>query len=131
MALVTDQPEGLPTTNALDNLPVQGTLIEAAMVQFSGNSGELLDNPPALDHERVYLVKATCVEVKQKHRDDGELRTTVVMKIDSCYERGRVPIVDEAQPSLYSVPDEPEADEDAAGQDEPVVDRPGFSDADQ
>lgn len=111
--LVTDQPEDLPVSsdalaskNPLDSQPIQGALIEAAMVQFSGNSGDLLDNPPDLDHERVYIVKATCIEVKNKRRDDGEVRTTTVMKIDSCYERGRVPIVDEAQPSLYSVPAE-------------------------
>jgi hypothetical protein len=113
MALIVDQPEDLPvssdalaSTNPLDSQPIQGALIEAAMVQFSGNSGDLLDNPPDLDHERVYIVKATCIEVKNKRRDDGEVRTTTVMKIESCYERGRVPIVDEAQPSLYSVPAE-------------------------
>jgi hypothetical protein len=93
MALITDQPETLPSTNALDGLPIQGALIEEAVVQFSGNSRDLIENPPELDDERTYVVKATCVEVKNKRRDDGEVRTTVVMHIDSCHEQGKVPTI--------------------------------------
>lgn len=63
-------------------------------------------------------------------RADHEERFTVTMEIQSCYERGKVPIVDEKQPSLFPVPN-PEADETPgeSGIDLSGVDRPGFSDA--
>jgi hypothetical protein len=119
MALVTDQPEGLPTTNALDSLPITGAkslqipAIDASWVKFTGTSGDLIDNPPAIDESRTYVVKATCTGHDFRKRADGENRVVAIMEIDSCDERGKVPIVDEKQPSLYSVPaedQEPESD---------------------
>ena len=113
MALVTDQPEGLPTTNALDQLPIQQALIEASFVKFTGTSGEPLDGVPGVDEERTYIVKAVCKGYDVRKRADHENRVVAVMEITSCHERGKVPIVDESQPSLYSVPDN--ADESEGG----------------
>lgn len=110
--LVTDQPESLPTTNALDGQPVQGALIEAAFVRFNGSSNGALEDPPALDEERTYIVKATCIELKHKRNKDHEERVTAVMEIDSCFERGKVPIVDENQGSLFGEGEEPAAGDD-------------------
>jgi hypothetical protein len=149
--LVTDKPEDTPSTNALDNpnkRPIQGALIEAAWVKFAGTSHIALEDPPELDEGRTYIVKATCRKVETTLRKDNEERHAVVMEIDTIYEQGKVPIVDEKQPSLFeaedgegpgilrSVPDDESDDEDYGDEDgdedgEPEVDRPGFSDADE
>lgn len=112
MGLVTDQPDNLPTTNALDKLPIKGgavslqiPAIDATFVKFVGTSGELLDNPPERREERTYIVKAVCKGYDIRDRADGEDRVVAVMEITSCFERGRVPIVDENQGSLFVVRD--------------------------
>lgn len=115
--LVTDQPEDIPATtkNDLDNLklppsqggahPLQIPAIESTFVKFTGTSGELLDNPPEQDESRTYIVKAVCTGYDIRTRADGERRVVAVMDIESCYERGRVPIVDENQGSLFPAQD--------------------------
>lgn len=133
MALIdsVEPPADIPTTETpTPGKPVQGALIEAAFVKFSGTSGGELDDPPKLDDERVYIVTGKCKKVESVLRADHEERFTVTMEIMSCYERGKVPIVDEAQPSLFADPN-PEADENPgeSGIDLSGVDRPGFSDA--
>lgn len=116
MALIKDLPEDVPSTDVFAQ-PHQGALIEAAVVKFTGNSGDLIDNPPNLDEERTYYVKAKCTKQENTRRDDGEIRTTVTMKLTEVYERGKVPIVDENQPSMFGAAengdDEPEVDPDA------------------
>ena len=115
--LVTDQPEDIAVTtkNDLDNLPIPGAhplqipAIEATFVKFTGTSGDLLDNPPEQDEERTYIVKASCSGYDIRTRADGERRVVAVMDIESCYERGKVPIVDENQGSLF-----PESGDDSA-----------------
>lgn len=84
----------------------QGALIEAAFVRFTGGSGEALGDPPAKNEQRTYIVKATCIKHIDEIRKDSEDRLTCVMEIDSLYEKGKVPIVDENQGSLYSEDDE-------------------------
>ena len=103
MSIVTEQPDGIPSTNALDNQPIQGALIEAAFVRFAGSSTVALDDPPELDESRTYIVKATCVKRLTELRKDKEELLSVTMKIDSCYEQGKVPIVNENQGSLYDL----------------------------
>lgn len=138
MALIdsVEAPEGTPSTvtpppDTAASKPVQGALIEAAFVKFSGTSGGELDDPPKLDDERTYIVTGKCKKVESVLRADHEERFTVTMEITSCYERGKVPIVDEAQPSLFADPN-PEQDENPgeSGIDLSGVDRPGFSHAD-
>lgn len=128
--LKQDVPEGIPTTvkNDLDNLklpaseggphPLQIPAIESTFVKFTGTSGELLDNPPEQDEERTYIVKATCTGYDIRTRADGERRVVTVMDIQSCYERGKVPIVDEKQPSLFPVADTEDQAEDGDGDDD-------------
>jgi hypothetical protein len=149
MALVDDReaPRDIPTTNALDGIEdaVQGVLIEAAFVTFSGTSSGTLDNPPELDDERTYIVRASCKEVKRAIRKDKEERATVVMDIKWLYEQGRVPVAgDSNQQPLFDETGEPyEAADQGAGDgtedqepddDGPDVDgednvvRPNFSD---
>ncbi len=131
MALITDTeaPADIPTTVTpppapAGSKPVQGALIEAAFVKFAGTSGGELDDPPKLDDERTYIVTGKCKKVESVLRADHEERFTVTMEIQSCYERGKVPIVDEAQQSLFEDPAPGESGIDLSG-----VDRPGFSDA--
>lgn len=140
MGMIKDQPEALPSTDALNPTPgVQGALIESAWVKFAGTSHIALEDPPELDEPRTYIVKATCKKVETTLRKDNEERHAVVMEIDSIYERGKVPIVDDKQPTLFDGQD-PDADDegvDGDGSDdesdaeveEHEVDRPGFSDA--
>lgn len=117
--LVTDQPENIAETtkNDLDHLKIDGAhplqipAIESTFVKFTGTSGELLDNPPEQDEQRTYIVKATCSGYDIRTRADGERRVVAVMDIESCYERGKVPIVDENQASLFPVPDAEDAAE--------------------
>lgn len=110
MAEVKDKPANLPSTNALDNLPVQGALIESAVVKFTGNGGAL-DDPPGLDEQRTYIVKATCVGHDHRLRKDGEERVTAVMEIDACWERGKQPDADKNQGSLFPAGDDGEDDD--------------------
>lgn len=148
MAVITGKPENLPTTDTLKSVPdpenhaLQIPAIDATFVKFTGTSGELLDNPPERRDKRTYIVKAVCKGYDIRDRADGEERVVAVMEITSCYERGRVPIVDENQGSLFAVadPDDADGDEDEepGADDEPEdediedgVDRPGFSDAEQ
>lgn len=136
--LVKDQPENIPTTDTLKSIPDPGNhvlqipAIDATFVKFTGTSGDLLDNPPDQDEERTYIVKGFCKGYDIRTRADGERRVVAVMEITSCFERGRVPIVDENQGSLFAVPDEADTDDgeepDAGDEpDEDGVDRPDFS----
>lgn len=148
--LVTDKPEDVPTTDTLKSVPnpethaLQIPAIDATFVKFTGTSGDVLENPPDQDEERTYIVKGVCKGYDIRTRADGERRVVAVMDITSCYERGKVPIVDEKQASLFSVPDDdggpgiarPDADADAEDEsdgegeyDAAEVDRPGFSDS--
>jgi hypothetical protein len=111
MALIKDAPEDLPESNpdtqkdipAAGSHPLQLEAIDATFVKFVGTSGELLDNPPEQDAERTYIVKAKCSGFDIRKRKDGERRVVAVMEITSCYERGRVPIVDENTPTLHAI----------------------------
>lgn len=145
--LVTNKPEDVPTTDTLKSVPdpeshaLQIPAIDATFVKFTGTSGDVLDNPPEQDEERTYIVKAACKGYDIRTRADGERRVVAVMDITSCYERGKVPIVDENQASLFAVSDDdgpgivrPEAEDESEAEDEDQgededseVDRPGFS----
>lgn len=129
MALVTatEAPEDVPSTDSTK--PVQGALIEAAFVKFAGSSADVLEDPPGLDEARTYIVQAKCKKVETTLRADHEERLTVTMEILSCYEKGKVPIVDEPQPSLFEDPN-PGDTEGESGIDLSGVDRPPFSDGD-
>lgn len=116
MAEIKDKPEGLKSTNALDDLPAQGALIEAAVVKFTGNGGAL-DDPPNLEEQRTYIVKATCVGHDHRLRKDGEERVTAIMEIDACWEKGKQPDVDQNQGSLFPTGDADDGD-DEDGSDE-------------
>lgn len=101
MAEVTEKPKGLPSTNALDNLPLQQPLIEAAYVKFTGQSAGALEDPADLDEERTYVVTAKCVEHKTRRRKDAEERLTTTMEIITMHEEGKAPAADDSQGELF------------------------------
>lgn len=90
MGLITDK-----------EMPEQEPLIEAARIRFKGMSKDGLEDPPALDVERTYIVKAICAEHQHKRMKDGEVRLVATMEVLDIWERGKQPIVDEAQPMLF------------------------------
>ena len=92
-----------PSTNALDNLPLQQGLMEAAFVSFRGTSNGALEDSPELDEERTYIVRAKCVERKHKRNKDHEERVVTVMEIEWLREQGKAPAGDPNQTSLLTV----------------------------
>lgn len=90
----------------------QGALIEEAFIRFLGGSAAALGDPPGKGEQRTYIVKATCTKHIDEIRKEAD-RLTCVMEIDSLYERGKVPIVDENQEPLFPAqPDDEDGDED-------------------
>lgn len=106
MAEITEKPAGLPSTNALDNLPLQQPLIEAAYVKFTGQSAGALEDPASLDEERTYIVTAKCVEHKTRRRKDAEERLTATMEIIDMHEQGKTPAKVDEEPGLYDEGDD-------------------------
>lgn len=113
-----------PTTDALAHLPKQEDLMEAAFVSFRGTSNGALEDSPALDEERTYIVKAKCVERKHKRNKDHEERVVTVMEIEWLREQGKAPASDPNQGSLLTVVPTEQVD----GPDVQPVPDPAFSD---
>lgn len=85
--LVKDQPEDLPTTNALDEVPddLLGGLQPPAYLSF-GMTPAAIENPPANGDVVVYMVRARC---KGEHgpltRADGEERYKRDLQIQAIW----------------------------------------------
>lgn len=116
MALITEPPADIPTTNALDGIeePRQGVIIDAAYVRFAGTSTGSLDDPPELEESRIYIVKATCVGIDRRLRKDSEERVTVVMEIDWLHEKGKAPVLEDNQQPLFTEDGQPYIDNDGS-----------------
>lgn len=121
--LVTDKPQDLPTTNALDDIPDDLLDIPAAYLSF-GTSPCALDDPPEIDEVRTYIVRVRCTGKTEKERTDGEMRHGRQLAIQACWESGKQPPnTDENQPGLFdeagdvnpdALDDEDQSDEDQA-----------------
>jgi len=85
--LVTDQPENIPTTNALDEVPddLLGGPPPPAYLVF-GTTPAAIEEPPANGDVVVYMVRARC---KGEHgpltRADGEERYKRDMQIQAIW----------------------------------------------
>lgn len=92
MALATTPPTDLP--------PADGDqeAVDEAYLRFRTN-GVKLGDPPAKDDSVTLIVKGTCTGVHLDTMKDGEEKVTHVIEVDSAYERGKVPIVDEGKPA--------------------------------
>lgn len=152
MALITDQPEGLPTTNALDNLedPEAPEKVQPEELRLGSSTLMVLPNPPKTGE---YIDVAMRLRIKRTAEDqptpDSPLQWPRYAEIVVAWPLGEqmpevkskkakeddeingVPVVDEHQPSLYSVPDkfgdEDDDEDQAEPEGEPEVDRPAFS----
>lgn len=77
MTLIKDQPDGLKTTNDLDDiddpeLDEDGLSIDRYLA--FGTTPRALPNPPKRGEIVVYQVKVECVGESWKERSDGEIR---------------------------------------------------------
>lgn len=102
MALITDPPVDLPTTNALDDIPDDLLEIPAAYLAF-GSTPCAMDEPPAVGEVRTYIVRARCTaEHGPIERKDGEMRYTRTLTIQAAWESGKQPPnTDDQQPGLF------------------------------
>lgn len=110
MALITDKPQGLPSGNALDDIPDDILSAPAAYLSF-GSSPNALDEPPELGDIKTYIVRAKCVGQSCSERQDGELRYGRRLSIIGCWEAGKQPPnSDEDQPGLFDEAGDPNPD---------------------
>lgn len=110
MALITDKPQGLPSGNALDDIPDDILSAPAAYLSF-GSSPNAMDEPPELGDIKTYIVRAKCVGQSCSERQDGELRYGRRLSIVGCWEAGKQPpSTDEDQPGLFDEAGDPNPD---------------------
>lgn len=111
MALITEQPQDLPTTNALDDIPDDLLDTPAAYLTF-GSTPCAMEEPPAVGDVRTFIVRARCTaEHGPIERKDGEMRYTRTLQIQAAWEAGKQPPnTDEDQPGLFDEAGEPNPD---------------------
>lgn len=102
MSLITEKPEGLASSNALDNIPDDLLDTPAAYLAF-GSTPCAMDEPPAVGEVRTYIVRARCTaEHGPIERKDGEMRYTRTLTIQAAWESGKQPPnTDDQQPGLF------------------------------
>lgn len=98
MALVTEQPKDLPTTNALAGL-VGGS--EPAEVRLSGKILCILADPPALGEDLTLLVKLHVTENCVAEHADGETVVYRKTKLVAAWRPGTPEPIDPEQGSLW------------------------------
>ncbi|MCV7358511.1 hypothetical protein [Mycolicibacterium fluoranthenivorans] len=155
--LVTDKPEDIPTTNALDNVEDPDANLEIKPAYLAlGTTPAAVVNPPAVGDIEYFMVRTRCTgEHGPLLRSDGEVRYRRDLQIQAIWKPGDPePEIEKTQaqkdaesaaeaaanqPTLFDGQD-PDADDegvDGEGSDdesdaeveEHEVDRPGFSDA--
>jgi hypothetical protein len=108
MALITEEPQDLPTSNALDWIDLEDDTAPAAYLRF-GSSPCALDDPPEVGDIRIYVVRTRCTEEHGPiERKDGEMRYARTLAIQACWLEGDTepPAADEEQADLFSNADE-------------------------
>lgn len=140
--LITDKPEAMPSTNALDGLPDEEPNGAAPAYLSFGPTPCPLVNPPEIDEVKTYVVRVRCTGKTESERTDGEVRHGRKLTIQWCIPEGAKPPIDpsENQPGLFD-DDDPAGDErDDAPDPQPDADyneddfsefRPPFSDGGQ
>ena len=130
MALITDKPENVPTTNALDDIADDLLDKPPAYLAF-GLSPAALEDPPAVGEIRTYIVRTRCIgEHGPIERKDGDMRYTRSLSIQACWESGKKPPeTADDQGALFDEDGQP-VDEDGQPVDEDQ-DEDGFNDGDE
>ncbi|CQD03659.1 hypothetical protein BN000_00614 [Mycobacterium europaeum] len=102
MSLITEKPEGLASSNALDNIPDDLLDTPAAYLAF-GSTPCAMEEPPAVGEVRTYIVRPRCTaEHGPIERKDGEMRYTRTLTIQAAWESGKQPPnTDDQQPGLF------------------------------
>lgn len=103
MALVTDKPADVASSNDLDGIEVPADGTPPAFLKF-GTTNCAIENPPAYGETRTYKVMVHCsAEHGPIERADGEERHERSLKIRLCWEDGKPkpPDPDEDQPGLF------------------------------
>jgi hypothetical protein len=83
--------------------PIEG--LESARIRFAGMSLDELGNPPEIDDEMTFLVRAVCTGRGIQRMKDGELRRTATMEVLDVDPQGP-PIKPSAAPNLFSIDEE-------------------------
>lgn len=129
--LITDKPEDLPSTNALDDVedPSPAVEIPPAYLSF-GTTPCAIENPPADGDLVYYMVRARCTgEHGPVTRSDGEKRYKRDLKIQAIW------LPDEDEPELEPEPapkKKSKAEEDAEAEAAAADDQPAlFEDDDE
>ncbi|CAM2953717.1 hypothetical protein [Skermania piniformis] len=86
----------------------QQPLIEAARLRFNGMSRDSLEDPPDLDEEVVFTVRARCKKQERERMKDGEIRLVAIMEVVDVHVGGTMPDRDDEGPTLFD--DEPDDD---------------------
>jgi hypothetical protein len=110
MTLITDKPEGLKSSNDLDDIDLDDDTVSPAYLKF-GISNCAIEDPPAVGDTRTYLVRVRCTgEHGPIERKDGEMRFERSLSIQLCWEQGKPqpPDPEEPQPGLFDDGDEPQ-----------------------
>lgn len=143
MALVTDKPKDIPSSNDLDNVvDPDANDAEPAYLSF-GSTPAALSDPPEVGQVRTYIVRVECTGQSESVRTDGEHRYGRKLSILWAVPKGKAepPDPDADQPSLFDdecdgpddddQDDEPDTDEPGAELDDEACGRPPFSDGDE
>ena len=119
MALVTDKPNDIPSSNDLDSIDLGD--VPPAYLSF-GSSPMAYGDPPEVGDTRTYVVRVECTGQSESVRTDGEHRYGRKLTILWAVQEGKPkpPDPDEEQPGLFDEDDEVpvEADDDEDHDDE-------------
>jgi len=142
MALITDKPKDIQSSNDLDNIvDPDANDAEPAYLSF-GSSPTAMGNPPEVGEKRTYIVRVECTGQSESVRTDGEHRYGRKLSVLWAVAKGESepPDPDAEQPALFDEDGEPTVDDDEDADDVEGQDgdldpeacgRPPFSDGDE
>lgn len=121
MALVTDKPDDIPTSNDLDHIDLGD--IPPAYLSF-GSTPNAMSEPPEVGEIRTYVVRVECTGQSESVRTDGEHRFGRKLSVLWAVQKGKTepPDPDAEQPALFGEDGEIAVDEAEAEADESQAD---------
>lgn len=110
MALITDKPENVPTTDALAGIPVDTGERE---IRLGQNVLLVLDDPPKLGETRDVVLRLRCkTRAAEQNNAEGDITHYCGMKIVTAWLLGqpKPPNPEENQGSLFAEGDQDDGD---------------------
>lgn len=100
MALVTDKPDDIPSSNDLDHIDLGDT--PPAYLSF-GSTPNAMSEPPEVGETRTYVVRVECTGQSESVRTDGEHRYGRKLNVLWAVQQGKAepPDPDGEQPALF------------------------------